>query len=1449
MRQFFNKSIVSILIFYVVWLFLLPYMITKAIPSVCENLSHNTPFNVVIKNPKIKLNIIPKLIFKADKLEIETKSKNQQISLNNIYLDLRILPLLSGNVHLNKAYSSDVKISSNLKKQLTLDKDFFKKADSIKFHCNELKLDKIELAVYQPNFKNPAVYEGKDIYFNKNQRYIKFNLNSKINIENEVSKIFANAYLPQNNDINKSLLNIKISNLNIAPICDYLKNYLPEDFKNARGIINVDVDNNHLNIQLNNCAFLMNDTPKSIIFPEKFNIISDFNITRKRIKIENVDIKSKRININLSGRISDYIDKPLPTYDINVRINPSKLEDIIEFLPSIKTEDIDVYKLKTYKFYGDIIGNLSIKGKNLEPSVNGNIFINNGVLTKPIQNASGATVKLKFIGKYLNFDVFVPAGNSENVRVKGGVELYNVKYSDMRIWSTKNVDLKTAEEKVVPIHEILNFVIGPVPIMDIKGVGNIDITVKGNRKNPHVWGALNFRNVTTFFKEIPNMIMHDSDAVLNFDDENAVFNLKQGKIDGKEVSINGTCNLSGKFDFDVNVNNQELSYLYKSIKTSTIIDELKNMIPDFEHLSGLINLKAKVYGNIKDIEYIKYNDNFFVKGAIELLGNNLKMQGVQINDTKGTITFDPTSAQAKITSKLGQHSFNANFKSKDNFVDLYADFPRLNINDLFSAYPDFPKDMGNVFVSSIIKYKGKFDKIEYDKVDFSAQILGIGKNNKLKISNGNISLKNNRLKISDIKGSVDGTQSVFDINMNIDNFSNNPYISGKIKLKDFELKLFNIFNEYSFIPQDLKNQLKQIKFTKGKINLNANISRNNLYASTNLGGIELIFIPLNLPVKIVNGSVYAKGNFIGINKINLLTEDGMPILIDGHIDNFFTKPKTNIYINSKPRQEFIDKYINNNNIYPLKIKGDIVYNVRIKGEQDNYNLSSEVNIGKDSSVYYLGATVGDIENEIILNLDTQVIKNNILKIKEFSYDKLIASQGTRKTRLNMLKANGGVELLKDDLIFNDLRIKTHNPTDARIFNILFKKPNIKQGQFASDLKCNGRLSNPKLAGNFKIFETNIPFLDTTLKSINFNFKEKTIDITSFGEVLGNDIKLKGTLRNKLTPPYYIENAYVYTKLVDINRIIDTMKMSQLDEARSVESGGNIDLSDAVIKNLTLNADNIKIRNLVAQNVDAQISLNEKKDFNINNFKFNIANGYLNGNYTFNLKNNDTKLKLNAQNIDANDITVALFDLNNQLYGDLTGNMNLSCSGIDFNKCMETLNGDIIFNVSDGRMPKLGSLEYLLKAGNLIKGGFTGLSINSVIDIITPLKTGNFSNIYGDINIKNGVAENIEISTKGKDLSLFIFGKYYFADSVANMEVLGLLSKKISTMFGPLGNVSLNTLFNTIPGVDLTENTVVINNINKIPGIEISDKSFRKFIAEIKGNINGDKYVSSFKWIN
>ena len=141
-----------------------------------------------------------------------------------------------------------------------------------------------------------------------------------------------------------------------------------------------------------------------------------------------------------------------------------------------------------------------------------------------------------------------------------------------------------------------------------------------------------------------------------------------------------------------------------------------------------------------------------------------------------------------------------------------------------------------------------------------------------------------------------------------------------------------------------------------------------------------------------------------------------------------------------------------------------------------------------------------------------------------------------------------------------------------------------------------------------------------------------------------------------------------------------MKQSQVDEYKGLESFSNFDLTYLIIKNLKINADVIKLRNITAKDVKANIELNEKKQLNINDFKFKVANGILDGNFTYNLNNNNTAITLNARNIDANDLSYAIFDLNNQIYGDLTGNLKLSCNGADFNKCMQTLNGNTVFNV-------------------------------------------------------------------------------------------------------------------------------------------------------------------------
>lgn len=1440
-----KNIIITILGFYVLWLLILPFTVSKMVNFVCTKSSINSEYNVSIEKLRLKLSILPIARISAEEILIKNKSENSSLKITNPKLKIRILPLLTGKVHINKFNANNIEFNTLLAKDFDFNKKI--KTNNIKLTCDSININKYKVILLKENIKEPIVYEGNSFVFKKKNRYKKLHLKSFLKIDTQTSKINLDIYLPKNNDINKTNFIVDIDNINIAPFKAYLRDFFPNDLQELQGILTVNANKDNLNAKLINFQVKMTDNAKTMTFPDVITIDSKFKILQNSINFENIDINSKKIKASLEGQISNIFDKV--SLDLKLRLNKSRIEDIINLLPAFEIEELDVYKLKKYQFYGDVLANLSIIGKLPEPNIWGDIYIDNGILTKPIPNTSkGATIKLSFKGRDVVFDANVPAGNSEFVKVQGNQEIYNIKYANLTVKSSDSVNLGVAQTVVNPLHEILNFVIGPVPIMNINGKGNIDILVNGNRKNPYIDGTFNIKDGVAFLNEIPDLKIKNIDATLIFEDKNVKFINNNGTLNNENISINGNCNLDGAFNFHIASNNQPTELLYKAIQNSTLIPELTQIIPKIDSIKGLLDLDINIFGNVKHIEDLKFNKNAFAKGNIEIKNNNIKHHGFSVENINGKLKFENLDFDTQIDAKLAYSPLKLSANVKNNIANINFEIPKLNPNFLFEDLT-LRKKQYLPYISISGKYKdGDIITPELNKIEINAKILGSIPDSKIIFNpNGTITIDKGNIFIKNVKGFIVNPQNLFNIEMNIDNaFAKKFNTNGIIKIKSPDLTLINDFISNESLQKELN--LKNYEFKNGALDSEIRVVNNKINTNIDLSGISFTYLPLNLPIEILNGNINIKNNNLKANKINVLL-DKMPLLIDGTVKDFLDKQVFDLYFNSKPQQEFIDKYINKNQIYPIKIKGDILYWLKIKGIANLFDLNAQIDMSKNSSFYHYGATVGDIENAIQINIDSTVVDRNYHKIKEFRYDKLIDSLSGKQTKLNLLKAFGNVKITNKDLLFENLHIKTNHPTDARIFNIIFRKPNIKQGQFTSDLKINGSTSSPKVIGSFHIFETNIPFLDTTMKNIELLFKERTIDFDAKGEILNNDIIFNGVLKNKLTPPYKIERANLYTKELDLNNIINKLKIAEAEEISTFDSLENFNLKTIITKNFILKADSIKLRNIQASDFEAKSSLSERGLFEVDDFSFNIAQGTLSGKYSYNLDNNDIKIDLNANSINANDITWAIFDLNNQIYGDLTGNINLKCNGADFNACMETLSGSSIFNVKNGKMPKLGSLEYLLKASNLVKGGFTGVSINSFIDLIAPADIGEFDDIFGSIRIKDGVARNIEITTKGKDLSLFIGGTYNFATSIADMEVLGLLSRKFSTMLGPIGNMSINTLFNLIPGVDLSKDSAILERINRIPGIELSSKAYRKFIAKIKGNINGDDYVTSFQWIN
>ena len=1441
-----------------------------------QSIKKDFGLDIELNNSKFKTHITPTISFAADNFKILNSDKTNALYLENFSLKLNLLPLIIGKIEIKEFLAEDFFVNLVLDNELKLklgDNNIPKTSKSnFTIQRASLGIKKYQVLFNDNYINKQVILNGSDFIITDftNNKNIKISTTGAVLTGNKTAEIDTNISikLPLNN-ISKNQINIngKIKNLNLADFSTYAKVLSGNKIEKLSGIINLGVNTlpdktgkNHLfgKLEATNFGLMQKDISASIYYPDTLTLTTDTSFDNNSISIHNLIAKSEGIDVNLSGKITE-LSARIPQVDLKLAINKSRIEKFLPLLPGEENfQDVfNLYLLKKHKYYGDILGNLNIKGNYLKPNITGSIFSSNGYLEKPIpNNTPKATIKLKFNGDKTYLDATVPASLSETVFVKGDIELYDEKKSDLIITSTNSVDLKTAQNILNPLHKILKFELGPVPIMDIQGKGNINLHVVGNQKDPHAWGVFNFKNTTASFLDIKNMVLHNGDGALTFDDQNSHFKTKHAELYGKPISIEGTCTLLGILDFNVQANNQNSSNLLNIVKTSPMLIDIQQIATPIQTANGLINIDLNLTGTVRNVYDIVFNKNIFAKGTAQLSNNEVQITGIPLTlkNLNGTIDFKNFDGEYDLATNIGDSKIRTNGKLLNSILQttIYSD--KFTLRDAATLALSknknipFQNDLATISTSFIANYKGEIDKVNPNNLNIKGKIYpNNGSKSTIITNGGNFELKNSHFKISPIKGTFKKNPYILTADIS------NIFTPKQIVNAYFSMSRFNLANianlrsleifPTSFSPEDIKDM-------KGILDITARIRRNNLSFFTKLDDTEFLYVPKNLKIKFNSGNLLVQNDVLTLGKLNAQVGE-MPILIDGNIFNFYKNPDMNLYVNAKPTQEFFDQFFNNKAVYPIKVKGDIFATSKITGNKNKVATKTELKIAEDSYLYYMGATIGNTTNQVKLYLDN-IITPKWAKVNHFKYDKIIPSQNNKNFANTQLISSGFVEFLPDNnLFFKDFKVKTENPTDAKIFNIIFRKPFMKQGIFTSDLVINGYSLTPKIIGTLDITSIDIPFVNSTINDVHFNFTPDKIFIETKGVVLTNKINLNAIIKNNLKPPYIIEDLNLKLKDLNINKFTDAIRDFESDLYRTktaTSSSDEIDLSQLIIKNANINADTIQVKNINAEDFSSTLSLNEKMQLDINDFQFKLAEGSVNGNMQYDFLTNNVNLLVHMKNSNAQIMAETLFNLQNQIYGSVTGDVELNCNATTQESCTKSLSGNGYFIVENGKMPKLGSLEYLLKAGNLIKGGITGLSINGIIDLITPLKTGEFDSISGNLNFADGVAQSINIYSNGKDLNMYLKGTYDFSSSIANMNVYGTLSNNMTNVFGKIKNVSLNTLFNTIPLMNKNElSPEIMAEINKIPNLDLQN-IYRIFNAEINGDINGNDYVRTFKWI-
>lgn len=1441
-------------------------------------------YNVSLNNPNLKMGILPSIMLKADSVSILNDDNSEAFAIESPAVNIKLLPLLIKHLNITRFNADSFKMNLSLDKASKLklgqyvipevkDKDF------------KVRVNGVNIQDYTINFndelrKKDFTYSGN--YFNLDEfienKHIKFSADSMLTVNSKSSKfsISIDSKLPFNKiDENQLYVHADISDFDLSNFSEYAAYFSKGEIKSVSGVINLKTDTKETedahkniltNLTIDNLAVMNKDIAKSVYCNNKLEVSSNVNTIKNGLHINYTKILTKDLDMDVKGDIKKITSK-VPDLAINVKINKSRTESFIPLMPGEEdlVPDVNLYLLKKHFFYGDIEGELDINGNAVTPDIYGQINVTNGYLEQPIKNASkGADIKLGFKKDILRLDVTVPTGPKDKVFVYGDVELYGEKLADLYIKSTPNVELKTAQIVLNPLHRILKFVIGPVPVMDIYGIGDIDLHVTGNKKKPHAFGEFNFKNATVSFLDIHNMVVKNGDGSLKFNDLKTYFENYSGTLNGKPIKIKGACDLYGVLDFHVLTDGQDLNDLLTVITTSPMLKDIQPLIAPIKSASGASNFKLNLYGTVPDVNDMVFNKNLFARGSVDLLSDDIILAGLSkpVTETTGVVNFDNTNVDMKLTSQVNNSKLFIDAKMNDKIGSFNISSDKFSAGDAILLVDDviklpFKKDLATINTSFKALYSGPIDEIKLDKVTLNGKIYSNAESESLiVVPDGTFSLNNGNIRISPLKGTFNSVPYTMNLNVS-DAFDTKRRINGDFRIKKFNFDTLSLLKNEAILPENILKELSNIKDIEGSADITALINNNNLRVFTKPYDISFVYEPAHMKIKLVSGDVFVKNDTLYVNKLNSYLGE-MPVLLDGKVGRIFKKPYFDMYINAKPTQEFFDQFFNNRALYPVKTKGDILLSSKVSGFSDNIHTKTELKVAENSSIYYMGASLGGADRVVKIMLDSNLTPLRY-KINNFEYSNMIQSQNNKSFEMLMLNATGAVRMIdENNVVFENVRIKTQNPTDAKIFNILFRKPFMKQGLFTSDLIINGNIMNPSVRGMLDFTSIDVPFYDSTIKDIHLDFKQDDIYLKSKSVVLTNDIDFSAKMKNDLKPPFVLKDVKLQLADLNVDLITKMIRDLELDYQRNHQVAKNtlpvsasqpMDMSQIMIKDAQIAADTIKVKNINAQDFVATLSLNEKMLLDVDKFKFNIANGQVNGDMKYNLLTNVMNLSLDLKDADALMMSEALFDLKGQVYGNVTGDINLTCNGKNQETCTKTLYGDGKFVIKQGKMPKLGSLEYLLKAGNLINGGIRGLSINGIIDLITPLKTGEFDDISGNIAIHSGLIDTINIYSSGRDLNMYMTGSYNLINTIADMNIYGNLSKNMTTVFGKIKNASLNTLLNTIPFMNNTEiDHDVRVEIEKIPNTNVDSNASRIFAVEIYGDINGEDYVKSFKWV-
>ena len=1283
--------------------------------------------------------------------------------------------------------------------------------------------------------------------------------------------------LAKNNASIKGQIQNLYPNLYLA----YINKYAPRKYSSLQGKLNMDFDINLTKSKLKSNNFMVKALLSDLyavspVKGEVLNIVGPANVYAKGkfnndLTLEEFNLVNKKSRVKINGKISKFKTKN-KVLDLKLLIDNSRAAELLDAFPKeIKVPLDAVSKVHKHNIDANLSVNLTIKGRPKTPDLFGDLKFNDlSIGLNPIKVPKGYG-KIEFLGKSLLLDIYEYTDQHGLVKAFGMVSPVN-KTIDLNV-KTGVIDLKRGRDMLLVLKDILNFKLGPVPDIYGRGSGKVDLNIRGKFKAPSIPGVNGYLEVLNARGYYENLYgkFHDVKGTLKFDNDRVVYNGISGFMGESKVIAEGYTTLKGYSDVKLTMPDMNLVTGHELISNSPLLVEVKDALKDIKEVSGHADTVIYLTGTEKILESkgeLNLHDSVATLAGFAEPFKNLAGKISFINEKAIFTNLQSTVMQSQITT-------NGSIENKKDMI-MVLSAPNLDLNAAHKFVKNSPalanaqKDLQSFInvsghAKTEISLNGKVDsddllkyaKFNMDKTSLITRELGypIEKlKGELLVTPNGVFTEGTRAEVLGIPIRIAGQVTGFAADTLIPQF--------KLQAQKFEFDKIKELLQAPIVPQGIRNEVAKFKNLDGQVNIDVNVDPKDYKAYIKFDDVQALYSQENTPIELSNGGITVTSDDIYFDNLNTRLSKSR-FYLDGAVKNYRIKPVLNVVTSAEIVSTDIDKYINQYLDQPIVAKGAIPISATLKGNLNNWDILAQMTLDKGTSISFQPNLNLPDDKVRIFNLKAAGTQNKIniqdleVSIADTPLTAMNSASLTSQTEAELeklLKISGIIDGLQtDNPVFQEFRVLTPSPFDITLLNNAIKtqdnQPFFSKGEFIGSVMLQGRISSPQILGNLTLNNVAIPSRDVLIDYAITSLNENEIIVKdSYMTVAESPLKVKASISNIMDSPLLVKSVIVYSPSLDIDKIAELFK-------KPVEEHAEIDLPPFVIENGVICADELIIHNLITNNMITNLDFTPDWLLTVSNLSFETAGGIANGQVLYNLKTTELAVDLTAKDMQANAAATTLMSLPNEVYGVLSGDAQFRTRGSTSEELIANANGVANFEITDGRLVRLGSLEYLLRAANVVQSGVAGLNINNILDLIAPQETGHFETLKGTVIAKDGTLKTDNIASQGKNLSLYFSGNLDMVTNTADITILGRLSKKVSGLLGPLGSVSINTFIGFIPGLGFLPSSPekglvdVIPGLSKIPVLGLGGGKYRRFAVEIDGDLYNPSSVKSFRWVD